>query len=429
MAKALTVKAIDAMKPGPTRQEVPDGGLPGLYFVVQPSGTTSWAVRYRADGKPRKMTIGAYPLFGLAQARDAAREALQAVAKGRDPGAEKIEAKAAPAVEVDNVEKVFDEFVTRHVRAKNKAQTADNVARIIEREIKPAWKGRSIQAITRRDVRTMLDGMVDRGAPYMANRTHALLRKFFNWAIERDIVQTSPIANTSAPADEESRDRVLSDDEIKLVWHAAKAIGWPFGPMTQLLLLTGQRRDEVASATWAEFDLDAEQPTWTIPKERAKNGTAHTVALAPAAIEILKALPRIKDSKGNARFILTTTGETPISGYSRGKSALDTKMLELAKKDAIEAGDDPDKVELVPWRFHDLRRTAASGMAGLGIPPHVVEKLLNHRSGTIKGVAAVYNRHDYGNERRQALQAWASRVAAIIADKNTSNVVTLHGRG
>lgn len=412
MAKPLTVKFIEAIKTPATRIEIPDGGCTGLYLVVQPTGKMSWALRYRSGGKPRKMTIS--PLtteFGLAVARDAAAKALRTVAEGRDPADERKAVKLATKDEERRVEAVLDEFLRRHVEVKNRASSAAENRRLIENEIRPRWKGRQIETITRRDVVTLLDALVDRGAPVTANRVHALVRKLFNWAMERGLVHASPMTNLKAPTAEVSRDRVLSDDEIRLAWLASEAIGWPFGPFVQLLLLTGQRRDEVASASWDEFSLDASSPSWTIPRERAKNDKGHHVPLSARALEILKALPRVV-GKGN--FILSTTGETPISGFSRAKAALDAAMLDIARKEAEDRGETPDEVSLAPWRLHDLRRTAASGMAALGQPVHVVEAVLNHKSGSISGIAAVYNRHAYAEEKARALAAWASRVEEIV---------------
>lgn len=420
MAKALTVKSIEAVKPGSARQEIPDGGMPGLYLIVQPSGAMSWAIRYRAGNRPRKMTIGAYPLFGLARAREAASASLRAVSEGRDPGAEKKSAHEARAA--NTIEAVFDDFIARHVDPKNRASSAKENKRLIDVEIKPRWKHRQVKSITRREVITLLDGIVDRGAPYTANRVHAVLRKFFNWCLERDIVDASPIANVKAPAAETTRDRVLSDDEIRLLWNAADALGWPFGPMAKLLLLTGQRREEVAGASWSEFDLEGSKPAWTIPKERAKNNQGHYVPLAPAAVEILKALPRVDGPKS---FVFTTTGETSVSGFSRAKASLDAAMLGVLRGEAVKAGRDAADVSVHPWRFHDLRRTCASGMAALGHPVHVVEAVLNHRSGKISGVAAVYNRHDYAEEKCRALGAWSEAIGQITGETTPNNVVKL----
>lgn len=422
MAKSLTVKGVEAIKPGAVRREISDGALPGLYLVVQPSGAMSWAVRYRFGNRPRKMTIGPYPVFTLAQAREAAGAALRAVSEGRDPGAEKL-AKVAERSDVANLATaILDEFLQRYVRVKNRESTARDTSRFIDNEIRPKWKHRQIQTITKRDIVELLDGIVDRGAPVSANRVHAILRRFFNWAVERDIVQTSPVATVPAPTPEISRDRVLASDEIRLVWMAAERIGWPFGAMVKLLLLTGQRRDEVSRAVRAEFDLVAENPLWTIPKERAKNGKAHVLPLSRQVVEILEGLPVVE---GKAKLIFTTTGKTPISGFSRAKQNLDDEMLAIARDEAVQRGDDPEMVEVTPWRFHDLRRTAASGMASLGFPVHVVEAVLNHKSGQIKGVAAVYNRYDYADEKRQAVTAWASAVQDLVGVESKGNVVTL----
>lgn len=418
--KPFTIKYLESLKPTASRQELPDGGLPGLYLIVQPSGAMSWAVRYRYGNRPRKMTIGPYPTFGLTHARDAGRAAFRAVAEGRDPGAEKLSSEASRSNADNLVTSVLDDFIKRHVKKKNRDSTAKETERFIDNELRPKWKHRHIKSITKRDVVELLDGIVDRGAPASANRVLAILRRFFNWAMERDIVETSPVAGVAAPGAVVTRDRVLSHDEIRLVWLAAETIGWPFGPMVKLLLLTGQRREEVASAEWSEFNFKSEQPSWTIPKERAKNNQGHFVPLSAAAVAVLKALPTID---GDKRFILTTTGETPVSGFSRAKAQLDAAMVAAAKREAMESGDDPERATLSPWRIHDLRRTCASGMASLGQPVHVVEAVLNHKSGQISGVAAVYNRHDYAEEKRRALSAWASFVQDIVRNQDHSNVV------
>ena len=203
-------------------------------------------------------------------------------------------------------------------------------------------------------------------------------------------------------------------------------VGWPFGPFSKLLLLTGARRDEVASARWSEFDLAAK--AWTIPKERAKNGVAHEVPLSEAALRILGALPRIEAGRRSAGLVFTTNGVTPVSGFSKAKTAIDAAILAARRERGVQLGRDPATVQAPEeWTFHDLRRTVASGMAGLGFPPHVVEAALNHRSGTIKGVAAVYNRYSYADEKRAALDAWSRRLRVIVSGADASNVIELSG--
>ncbi len=425
MAKPFTVKSVEAIKPGTVRKEIADGGLPGLYLVVQPSGSMSWAIRYRFGGRPRKMTVGNYPLFGLAKARELAGAALRSVAEGKDPGAVKLSEASARSNPSNLVVAQLDQFLTRYVKQRNRESTARETERFVNLYLRRRWQHKLLADVTRREIIDLLDEIAE-SHPISANRVHAILRRFFNWCIERDVIAVSPVANVTAPGEIVSRDRTLSRDEIRLAWLASEKIGWPFGPMVKLLLLTGQRRDEVASAQWSEFDLDADMPAWTIPKDRAKNGKAHVVPLAPAVVEILDSLPKVK---GEVDFVLTTTGKTGISGFSRSKALLDAKMFEIAKEEAEARGDKDFEPQIAPWRLHDLRRTCASGMAELSQPVHVVEAVLNHKSGSIKGVAAVYNRYEYAEEKRRALVAWSRHVVQLVSPAEGGNVISLRGAG
>jgi len=422
MAKVLTAKAVDAMKPIAIRQEIADGGLPGLYLIIQPKRerhgkelppVMSWAVRYRFDGKPKKHTIGSYPAYSLAQAREEAGKALRAVSEVRDPAVEKAARKAR---KLDLVEDAIDEFIQRHVEKENRPNTIRERKRLFEKEVKPKWRGRNMRTITRLEIIQFIDKTADR-APVLANRLLALLRKFFAWAVERDILEVSPMnKKIRPPGQETTRDRILTDDEIRLLLLAADKQGYPFGPMVKMLLITGQRRSEVADAEWAEMEIGGNDQLWVIPPERSKNRKEHFVPLASLMLSIIEALPRIKpsdDDKTKPVYLFTTSGTTPVSGFSKAKTLLDATILEIARKEATERGEDPKTVEIEPWTFHDLRRTAASGMARLSVPVHVVEAVLNHRSGSIKGVAAVYNRYDYAEEKRAALTAWADAVGKI----------------
>lgn len=417
MAKALTVRNLELAKPGSSRREIPDGLIRGLYFVMQPTGKASWAVRYRFRGLPRKLTLGTYPAIGLKDARELASRALVRAAADEDPAAEKQAAKAAargPKKEDrDGIEKVVETFIERYAKANTRESSWRETERILKKEIVGTWKGRRLSDISRSDMHDLLDGIVDRGSPIVANRTLAAVRRLCNWAIERGIVNSSPAEGIAAPSAERSRDRILTDDELRLFWQGCDAIAWPFGPLAQLLLLTGQRRDEVGAMRWPEIDL--ERRLWVIPKERCKNGVEHAVPLSEPAVAILKSLPRIKSKAG---LVFTSSGETAVSGFSRAKDRIDEFMLAAMRKDAEE----PEKIKLARWTFHDLRRTAASGMARLGIAVHVVEAALNHKSGTIKGVAAVYNRYSYDTEKRQALEAWGRYVDMLISDAPAANV-------
>jgi len=432
MAKDLTVKALENLQPGPARREVPDGHTRGLFYVLQPSGSASWAYRYRFVGKPKKLTLGPYPALDLKASRQMASEAAQTLARGDDPATAKqvakatvrVEAKRAAEPERDLIEAVVASFIERYAKKQTREKTWRETERILNREIVEPWRGRRLSAIRRADVHDLLDKIVDRGSPILANRALVALRRMCSWAIERGLVEASPCDKVRAPSAETSRDRVLTDDEIRAAWAAFEGVGWPFGPLAQMLLLTGQRLREVGEARWSE--IDSAGKTWTIPKERSKNGVAHEVPISEAALRVLDALPRVESGRRPAGFIFTANGHSAVSGFSRAKEAFDKAMLGALRKAAKVRGDDPAKVEAPGrWTMHDLRRSAASGMAGLGIAPHVVEAVLNHKGGSIKGVAAIYNRYSYSAEKRTALEAWGRYLDALISGAPTGNVVEL----
>lgn len=336
------------------------------------------------------------------------------VSEGRDPATEKAAEDDARPAHMDLVPAVLDEFVSRYVEVKNSQSYIDETKRIIEADLKPAWKQKLIKAVTKRDVLRLLDKIVDRGAPIMANRVRALLSKFFAWCVERDIIEFSPMASIKPPSKETTRDRVLSDDEIALVLKACDAVGAPFGPMVKMLFFTGQRRTEVAEARFTEMEIEGNNQVWVIPPERAKNKKEHFVPLTSTVLDLVKSLPRIVPAEGKkAIFLFTTNGKTPVSGFSKAKKVIDNAMIGILRETATKEGKDPDKVRLEPWTFHDIRRTVASGMARLNVAVHVVEAVLNHRSGSIRGVAAVYNRYDYADEKRAALTAWAEHLLSV----------------
>lgn len=405
MAKALTVKTLENLRPAAARVEVPDGLIRGLFYVLQPSGKASWAVRYRHQRITRKLTLGTYPAIDLKAARELASRALVNVASGTDPAADKQAAKVA-ARDRDMVEDVVHRFIERYAKA-NASRSWPEVKRILDKEIVGAWKGRALADITRKDVHALLDGIVDRGSAIMANRTLAHLRRLCGWAVERDIIPSSPCQGVTPPSGERSRDRVLSDDELRRVWTAGDAIGWPFAPLFRLLILTGQRRDEVGGMRWSEIDLEAK--TWTLPRERVKNGVEHVVPLSATALAIVKALPRIDGKTG---YVFTTSGATAVSGFSRAKDRLDATI-------------GAEGASLPPWTLHDLRRSFASGCAGIGIGLPVIEKILNHVSGSFGGIVGVYQRHTFADEKRTAMEAWGRHVESVVSGKAADNVVEL----
>jgi integrase len=403
MTKALTHKAVEKIKPGDKRLEIPDGIVAGLYLVVQPSGAKSWALRYRQAGKPVKLTLGRWPVMELQDARIAAGEAIDKAERGGNPAAEKKATKAARMqAELEGRDKVatlLDQFDKRHL-AKLKSRTSANW--YIDRFVREPWGDRDIHTITKRDILDLLDGIVDSGRGTTANRVLAHLRKFLNWCVDRDIIEVSPASGVKPPVPENQRERVLSDAEIGLFWRACDDAGQPFGPFGKLLLLTGQRRGEVAKMTEAELAGDM----WHLSAERTKNKRAHDVPLSKAARAVLAGVERIKSKHG---YIFTTTGDTPVSGHSRAHSIIASKMIELASEGAVEP------VEIPRWTWHDLRRTMATGLARLGVPVRITEAAINHVSGTGGGIVAVYQRHDYADEKRDAMELWGEAVADILA--------------
>src|SRR5262249_28570771 len=243
----------------------------------------------------------------------------------------------------------------------------------------------------------------DGGPPIAAHRVFAAVRKFFNWCAARDILAASPCAGVKPPTAERARDRVLSDDELRVVWAAADKLGGTFGPLVKLLALTGQRRDEVARMRWAEVDI--KNRLWTLAPARVKNNQPHEVPLSTATLAVLERVPRVAGSP----FVLTNGGASPASGYSKGKRRIDA---------LLPAG-------MPAWRLHDLRRTCASGLARLGINLPTIEKTLNHTSHSFAGIVRVYQKHSFADEKRAALEAWGNFVAALVEGKPASKVVRL----
>lgn len=373
MRKALSAKAIDAFKPKAKRYEVHDLLCPGFSLRVFPTGRKVFTVKYRYGLKQRRLPVGVHPRVSLLQARDKALEALRLVDEGIDPAARRRQLGM-------NVEAICGDFIRQYARPRNRSWK--EAERILQREFVAVHGQRDIREIKRHDILELMDGAIERGAAYQANRIHSNLRKLFNWCLERGIVDASPVLGTKPPTREQARDRVLKDDEIRAVMRACVNESYPFRQFVPLLLATAQRRGEVSKMRWSEIDLDAK--AWVIPAELSKNGKPHVVPLNDFALRLLGEVPRFP----GCDWVFTTTRRSPISGFSKALRHIHAQS------------------ETSEWRLHDLRRTAASGMARAGIAPHVVEKVLNHISGTISGVAAVYNRYGYDAERRDALDKW-----------------------
>jgi integrase len=398
-----------------------DRHLPGFGVRITASGAKSWVAMYRVNGKPVMETIGSLAKVPrVDDARQAARDSMAMAATGGHPVRDRRTAVARGAA--NTCKAAVDRYLAQCDR-NLKPKTAREWRRIFEHDVLPRWGERPLTDIAKGDVLELVNDKAanrerqrkgsDGGAAVQAGKMLTRLRTFFGWAVANNFAVADPTAGIRRPAKEAQRDRVLTDDEIRAFWTATDALGYPFGPLFRLLLLTAQRQSEIASLRWPELDNPESPTVWTIPGSRAKNGKPHIVQLNPMAAEVIEAVPRIE---GQA-LLFSAMGKTPASGFGRAKERLDDRMLAALCEIAGEAADLP------PWTLHDLRRTATTGMARLGIAPHVCDKVLNHTAGTIRGVAAVYNRFEYLAERKAALEAWGRFVEGLV--RPAPNVVRL----
>ena len=284
----LTDLFLRKLKGGEERIEVWDAKLPGFGIRVAPSGTKSFVLLYRFRGQPRRLTLGRYPILGLADAREIAKDALNQVARGIDPRRGK-EVSAKSHV----FEDVVKEFVRLHCERRNRKRTRQETERILRTNFVSCWKRRDVRDIGRNDVLDVLDSIVERGSPIGANNALSAIRKCFSWCFERGLVEISPCTGVTRPSKPKARDRVLSDEELRSIWQASDVIGYPFGTMVQLLMLTAQRRNEVATMRWQDIDLSS--GVWTIPAELTKNGKPHLVPFSALALARLASLSQLHE--------------------------------------------------------------------------------------------------------------------------------------
>jgi integrase len=372
--------------------------LPGFGLRIMKTGRKSYIVRGRLGQEQLTDTLGTTLLIPRVEtARQRARKWLLLVQEGQDPRAirrakveqEKIEAEAA----TNTVAKLADEYL-EYSKTKHRASTHQETARLLRRFL--ALSGladRPAAAITRRDINAFNNELQD-GQPGRIERSNMILAlsRAFTWAIKRDRcgVESNPCINIELKK-AGSRSRVLSDTEIRTFWSAADQLGYPAGPLLKLLLVLGQRLNEVGRATWSEIDL--ERKVWELPAERVKNKTAHSVPLSPLAISILASLPRFKDCD----FLFTANGDRAFTGYHYAKTVVARAM-----------NDDT-------WTLHDLRRSMTSHMQQLQVPIWVTESCLNHVAGSRSGVTGIYNRYNYWNERIDAMQRWSAKLEELIS--------------
>jgi integrase len=461
----LTAAAVLKMKPTDARQEIAEAGAKGLYFIIQPKpgGGKSWALRFRRPGGvPAKLTLGPLDLAGKEVAGDpqigqplspaAARILAAQLNRQRVLGVDVAAARQSDkrssktaSIGAGPFPSAARDFVDRHARPKTRRwrETARMLGldfpldggepSIVKGGLCARWKDKAVVAIDGDDIYTVVDearyhgvpglGRKNKGASDSRGRKMAdVLGTLFGWLHEHRRIKVNPCIGTHRPPAPVARDRVLNvetgvrnADELRWLWRACNVVAEPFGAMCKLLLLTGCRREEIARMTRAE--LSDNLATLRLPGDRTKNGLPHDVPLPPLAREILRGVPQLAGCK----FVFSTNGRTPISGFSKYKTRLDAAMLSEALK---EQGRD---ATIPPWRLHDLRRTAATGMASIGVPPHIVEACLNHVSGAKAGVAGTYNRAAYEPEKRAALERWANHVTGTVSGRK-AKVVPLRGR-
>lgn len=380
-----------------------DSDIAGFGLRIYPSGKKSFVLFYRQDGTQRLFTIGQYGKVTLEQAKDVARKKLGEVADGKDP---LLTRRSARKKNEWTVQKAFNDFLKKY--AKTNTKTWAETERIFKKDVLPAIGKKPIDEVKKDDILKILNKIMDRHSGPMANKTLDAISSFLNWCVQRGLIEHSPAYQIKAPARKKSRDRVLSDYELKEIWQSAEDLGYPFGSIIQFLILTGQRRGEVAAMKWEDYDK--EKKLWALPREATKSDRSHEVPLSDQAIKILNAAPNLGD------YIFTNSGDFPFNNFSRDKKGLDSVLKAIREKD--------DQPSMAKWIIHDLRRSCASGMARLGVSPHIVEKILNHSSGTISGVAAIYNRYKYVDEMREALDAWSSHIQTTLdsSDENKSVV-------
>ncbi len=391
MQAKITKRVVDGLDAVGRDEIVWDAELPGFGVRARQGGGKYYLLKYRSGGRQRWYTIGRHGApWTPEQARKAALRILGEVANGKDPAAVKAATRAAAKVEPDTIETTAALFVEKYAKAKGLRSTPET-ERIFRVYVNPVIGKRPIAEIRRREIIDLLDRIAAEHGPTMANRVLAAVRKMINWAVARDIIPASPMVGVQRPGVERRGTRILNDDEIRAVWRAAGGLGFPFGPLVQLLLVTGQRRNEVAGMRRAE--IDETNAVWTIPAARTKNGLAHEVPLSTMAQEIIGAVPQL----GDCVFSSGRSGDRPVSGFSKSKVALGARGCAFPE----------------PWTLHDLRRTFRTRLSALAVSLDIAEKVVNH---VPKDVRHVYDLHRYREEKRAALEAWAARLRMIIAE-------------
>jgi integrase len=397
-AKRLNDRYLQTVRlPATGRLEILDTEAPGLVLRVNPAGLKSWTIRYRPKGEPqRRASFGSYPVISLAEARQRAREIAAAAGRGVD-----LPAQAARAVEnqrqagrPSTVSGVLDRYIAEYCEPNQRRWQLTK--RMFDNHVKPAIGDWRLGDLRRADLVEMLDDLQNKkGFRAQVNRVRSQVVAALNWAIEREWIETNPAAAIRKRRIEAARERVLSHDELRAIWHAADRLSDPSRAFVKILILTGQRRDEIRCMLRSE--INRQESIWILPKERNKGKRDHPLPLSQAVSDIIKDLPNL------GHFVFTVSGERPYAGTKRLKEILDR-----------ESG-------VTGWVLHDIRRTVRSGLAELHVPEEIAERVLNHAK---KGLAKVYDRHAYTEEMRIALEGWAEHVSFIVGDaRDVANII------
>lgn len=437
----------------------------GLYLRLSLGGTATWTLKRAVNGKPQEKTLGHFPAVGVNAARAKAAEWRAAIDDGKDPAKDEAEARAAELaarqareeaerqLKLRTFNALAERFMREHVQRKLRASmhtaygsTLGLLPATIPSRSKlgkprqrrcyvAAWRSRPIKEISSDDVDKVLNAIyteaetkfrkrhpdyptakqVPAGVGVGGNRIRVYLHRFFEWCIKERCIVVNPVMQTSPKAAERKLDRVLTDAELVEVWNAIDERGGKFKTVLKIMAYTGQRENEVAGMRWSELNLDGPEPLWSMPPSRTKKERAHNVPLAPQVVAMLRAVPKLEDSD----LVFTTTGKTPLSGWSKLKARIDTEIARARRAAGIEA-------DMPAWRFHDLRRTARTAFARAGVAPEVARAIVNHKA---KGMDAIYDRFEYLPQRRAALTEWANEMDGIIAGTSRNNVVQLRAAG
>jgi integrase len=408
------------------RLPVPDAGNRVTYFAgaviqgakaprgfgvrVTAGGARAFVLNYRLRGREHRFTIGGWPDWSVLKAVREARDLRQRVDRGEDPLEDRT-----PSPATKTISNVLDDFLARYVRNQERPlRSGDHIESAFERLVKPRIGKLAVYEVRRSHIAEMLDWIEDQAGPVMADRTRAYLRKALSWYAERDdqfnltaaFVRVEPRANSK----DRARTRVLSDDEIRILWPVLDAAG-TFGALAKTLLLTAQRRDEVANMSRAEIGKDG---IWIIPAERYKTKKPNFVPLSEVALALIHTQPKVD----GCDYVFPSRAGTPFSGFGKSKAALDKAVLKAMRERAAKGA----KVAPLPnWTLHDLRRTAKTLMVRAGVRPDVSERVLGH---VIRGVESTYDRYSYADEKRDALEKLAAMIERIL-NPAPSHVATL----